>query len=124
MLKKDLKTGMVVELGTGEKYLVMLDSGIKNIWRSTVDLVSLNGGWMSLESYNDDLKLKNDEKSDWNIVKVYNPDLDIQFMFNNLDAMLENLKVVWERESEPIVMTIPEIEEKLGIKNLKIKGEN
>ena len=51
------------------------------------------------------------------IVAVYNPSDLTSLDFNSL-----HLKLIWKRPEE-VVMTISEIEEKLGIKNLKVVSE-
>ena len=50
MKKSDLKTGMVVEARNGEKYLVMLEPDCEDR-----ELINFNGGYLSLNDYNDEL---------------------------------------------------------------------
>lgn len=91
MKKSDLKTGMVVETRSGEKYLVMLnpDCGGR-------DLISFHGGFMQLEGYDEDLILKNGQyKDDFTIDKIYSARNTIAFLLNDIDKM--DLKLIWER---------------------------
>lgn len=125
MTKADLKDWMIVE--TAEHSVFLVDK--------THGYLIHNCGHMSLSSYTDDLKHTNVySKIDYSIVKVYEPRLGSEFLLklyldgtvnNALQDIEEALNLIWERDEEPVEMTIAEIEEKLGIKNLKIvKEEN
>lgn len=115
--KSDLKTGAIVELINGDKYMLFLD--VENSYTKNM-LVSLkDGGYLSLDDYNDDLKDRDNSKYD--IVKICQND----YVGDNFrDHVIKNTdNWTWERQEE-VVMTISEIEEKLGISNLKIKKED
>jgi hypothetical protein len=117
MLKKDLKTGMVVELRNGDKYLVMLNPETEGR-----ELISFESGWMPLSKWFDNLIFYNSD-NDWDIVKVYSFGDYICRLFDDNYDTESLLMLIWERNEESIEMTIPEIEKKLGIKNLKIVKE-
>ena len=111
MTKADLKDGMVVKIRNGSAYLV---------WGSR--LLRFRGH-VDLNDYGNDLISNRDR--DYDIMKVYDAlsskvltlDFELEIIYGRLG------QPIWERKEETI-MTISEIEEKLGIKNLKIVGEN
>ena len=117
MKRSDLRNGSIVELRKGDKYMLFLDvenSSTKNM------LVSLkDGGFLNLDDYNDDLKDRDNRKYD--IVKICQND----YIGNNFrDHVINDTdNWTWVRKEE-VVMTISEIEKKLGIENLKIKKED
>lgn len=118
MKKSDLKTGMVVETRNNEHYLVMLNPDCEDR-----DLIHFKGGFMPLCDYDDDLTIR-DGDTEWDIVKVYQLCESICLIINNAATAMCGSKVLWERPAETVEMTIAEIEEKLGVKNLKIvKGD-
>lgn len=109
MRKKDLKTGMVVEVRGGQEYLVMLNHCIKN--RDV--LICRSGlGWNSLSDLNDDLIFVDRDSKDsvWDIVKVFEP---LFFSKNS------SLNLIWCREETP-EYTMEELIEKMG-HDFKIK---
>ena len=119
MKKSDLKNGAIVELRNGDKYILLFDccNG-----RDRDDLlISLNeGGYLYFSSYNKSLEDKDDKYFD--IMKV----CQYEYVGDNIRSHIlkqnEN-DWIWIREEET-VMTISEMEEKLGISNLKIKKED
>lgn len=118
MKKSDLKTGMVVEVRNGEKYLVMLNPDCVDR-----DLISFSGGFMELSTYDDNLTDSSGD-DDWDIVKVYRIGANICWILSNKDSAMQGAELIWERTEEPVEMTIAEIEKRLGVKNLKIvKGD-
>ncbi len=117
MKKADLKTGMIVEVKNGNRYLVMLNQDYQN-----QELVNLKTGMIHLSFYDEDLTVKNYGISEWDIEKVYTMGSNIDMLFSRNKE--DYFKLIWERESHPVEMTIAEIEEKLGVKNLKIVKEN
>ena len=117
MKKSDLKSGAIVELRNGDKYMLFLD--VENSYTKNM-LVSLkDGGYLDFDDYNDDLKDCSNAKYD--IVKICQND----YIGNNFrDHVINDTdNWTWVREEE-VVMTISEIEKKLGIENLKIKKED
>lgn len=118
MKKSDLKTGMVVETRNNAHFLVMLNPDCEDR-----ELIDFKGGFMPLCDYDDDLTATNGD-TEWDIVKVYQLDASICFIIENAATAMYGSKVLWERPTEAVEMTIAEIEEKLGVKNLKIvKGD-
>ena len=117
MKKSDLKTGMIVECNNGNRFIVMLDADDAEHNLINID----NVGWMPLNYYDKDLKHCRDDE--WSIKKVYSVGIHIAQIFGNKDRAMKHAKVIWEREGKPVEMTVAEIEEKLGIKNLKIVKE-
>lgn len=117
MTKSDLKSGVIVELRNGDKYMFI--SNAKNKYAKN-SLISLkDGGYLDLDDYNDDLK--DCDNANYDIVKICQND----YVGNNFrDHVIKNTdNWTWERQEE-VVMTISEIEEKLGIENLRIKKED
>lgn len=90
--KDDLKTGMVVELRNGRRYLVLRGElpissyGIQN-------LAFINGDGFTCDIYLNSLKGIN---IDYDIVKVYQANVrGIHFIFDD-----ENLTLLWERDDK------------------------
>lgn len=119
MKKSDLKNGAIVETKDGDKQILL-----KNcyVYEDEVDvLISLsNGEYLDLSYYDEDL------------IHYYDSCFDIMKVCQN-DYVGDNIRShvlkqdeddwTWDREEET-VMTISEIEEKLGISNLKVKKED
>lgn len=119
MKKSDLKNGAVVELRNGDKYILLLNTYYCN--EKDDYLISLrNGGYIEFDDYDKNLESKDGEKK-YDIMKVcqneYVGDNFRNHVINDRD------KWTWKRQEE-VVMTISEIEEKLGINGLKIKKED
>lgn len=76
MLKKDLKSGMVVRTNNNNYYMVLIDTGMKASDYSDKDVLLAidrkgnigHNGWMTLSNYND--KLEHEDK-EWSIVEVF-----------------------------------------------------
>ncbi len=76
--KKDLKTGMTAVLMSGDRYIVMLETGFGGrmediLWKPNM-FVSTFGSWMSLEDYREDLTfIHRGLDDDWlfDVVEVY-----------------------------------------------------
>lgn len=117
MKKSDLRNGAIVEIRKGDKYMFISDAQNKHAKNSLISLK--DGGYLNLDDYNDDLKDCDNAKYD--IVKICQND----YVGNNFkDHVIKNTdNWTWVRKEE-VVMTISEIEEKLGIENLKIKKED
>lgn len=92
-VKSILKSGMIVVNKGGDKYLVLLNSPYGNI------LSNLNGGWMSLESYDDELKLKDERDSEYNISRIYEPKFKgcLSKFISEFETEREHYRVIWER---------------------------
>ena len=109
---EDIKTGMLVETRDGVIKLVLSNT-----------FIGKDGGYSS-HWYNSDLT--HTGSSDIDIVKVYaepNGTLNSRIDYwskNNYAELLARTKLLWSREKESVEMTIPEIEQALGITNLKI----
>lgn len=135
MTKADLEDWMIVETAGGSIFLVDKTHGY----------LICDNGHMPLSAYTDDLEHCSRYGRDYSIAKVYEPysivkvyelRLGSEFLLKAyLDGTApanrkieEDLNLIWERpesvEPESVEMTIAEIEEKLGIKNLKIVKEN
>ena len=108
MKKSDLKTGMVVELRNGDKYLVMLNPDCEGR-----ELIRFNGGYMSLNAYDNELMLKKLNEN-FDIVKVYSAEGSICWLLG--DKELVKFKPIWEREGIAKEMTVKEVEKELGYK--------
>ncbi len=118
MTKADLKDWMIVTDNEGKKYIVdrvhevLLEYG-------AVDKVNRV---LVLDNITDDLHSIDD---DFYITRVFEPsEMQLSHIFDG-DACLSSMDLIWIRPTPPAVeMTVAEIEEKLGIKNLKIVKEN
>ena len=119
MKKSDLKNGAVVELRNGDKYILLLNTYCCD--EKDDYFISLrNGGYLEFDDYDENLESEDGEK-EYDIMKVcqnaYVGDNFRNHVINDRD------KWTWKRQEE-VVMTISEIEEKLGINGLKIKKED
>ena len=52
MKKNDLRTGMVVKLRSGQKYIVLMNTGLKG---EEENVLFCNGKWLSLDWFDDDM---------------------------------------------------------------------
>lgn len=108
--KMNLQDGMIVRTREGRYY----------IYLRTFGRFIRDGGFNELNDYNDDLTNKNGIDI-FDIMAVYSTKT-----INSLDLrgqiVGKNASLIWTRQ-KPVVMTISEIEEKLGIKNLKVVAE-
>lgn len=120
MQKKDIKQGMVVKTRNNELYMCFDKFNSNGEYIGEVykgpklikfPLFDKNGfsGWNPLEDYREDLTMGPNYK-DFDIMEV--------FGFSKNGELLS----IWKRSIET-VMTIAEIESKLGIKNLKVVSE-
>ena len=119
MKKSDLKNGAVVKLRNGDKYILLLNTYYGD--EKDDYFISLrNGGYLEFDDYDENLESEDGEK-EYDIMKVcqnaYVGDNFRNHVINDRD------KWTWKRQEE-VVMTISEIEEKLGINGLKIKKED
>jgi len=111
MTKKDLKTGMTVQMKSGEFGIILGNA-----------VMCLTSGSISLDYYNNDMHTTTDDS--WSIIKVYKEHADLGG--GRLTWRLKNPErhlcgpLIWERKIKPIEMSIRDIENKLGIENLKI----
>lgn len=107
--KADLEDGMIMKLRDDRYYMYFkkFNSGVRY------------EGHITLREYNDDLSYNSSSLNSCDIVAVYSPENLTSLDFK---SQVEYLKLIWERPEE-VVMIISEIEEKLGIKNLKVVSE-
>lgn len=93
--KSDLKTGMMVELHNGMRYIVMLDTCMDG--RSLLTGGKNGYGWLDLNKYDENLIFSDKgirEKDDsmfWSIKRVYMP--------NSVNAVgkFRDHRMMWER---------------------------
>lgn len=111
MKKSDLKNGAIVEVRYGFQY-ILIDNKLINI---------KSRGFLNFDNYNENL-LDCDDR-DFDIIKVCQEENIIDTFCEHIIRENDNYWT-WERQEEEVVMTISEIEEKLGISNLKIKKED
>lgn len=118
MRKSDLENGAIVETRNGEKFILLFNCC--NFGDREDLFISLeNGEYLNFDGYNKKLKKCSNKKFD--IMKVCQND----YVGDNIRSHILKQNEddwTWIREEET-VMTISEIEEKLGISNLKIKKE-
>lgn len=118
MTKSDLRTGMVVKNAKNRVGIVLKDTaavdGIKWFLNGNKD-VMINY-WEELDSYKEDLT--NYSLNGSNIVAIYQT---CNFNDYTTIKVYDEENLIWEREYEPVDITIKEIEEKLGYK-IKIVG--
>lgn len=106
--KSDLEDGMIMRTSDDRFYMYFkkFNRGVRY------------DGFISIDHYNDDLTYKGSVSlGSYDIVAVYSPE-DL----TSLNFATQHLNLIWKRPKE-VVMTISEIEEKLGIKNLKVVSE-
>lgn len=119
MKKSDLKNGAIVELRNGDKYILLLNTYYGDEKKDY--FVSLEDGcYLNFNDYDENLESKYGEK-EFDIMKICQEDYVGENFKNHVINDID--KWTWERKKE-VVMTISEIEEKLGIKGLKIKKED
>ena len=106
MTKSDLRDGMVVKIRDGKLCIVIGNRIISD------------NGWLSLDVYMEDLTYQQGSEF-YDIVAIY----DIPLRSLDLNYWTEGKKPIWVRTEETI-MTISDIEKRLGIKNLKIVSED
>ena len=105
MTKKDLKSGMLVEVRNGDKYTVIF--GAHASIEDDDILANHDSGFMRLNSYYDDLTC--DSSREYDIIKVFES-FGLGGIYKCMDS---HLKLLWERE--PVrELTIAEIEKLLG----------
>lgn len=91
---------------------------------SEKNLISDNDGWMPLNDYDENLKNSDEEFSFYKIYRFNYLGNLTQYIKRKKN--LDDAELIWEYKPEPeiIEMTVAEIEEKLGINNLRIKKED
>ena len=126
MTKSELKTGMIVRYRNGALRVIMRND---TIYYNEAYLVGADG-WTELHHFNEDLTFGEKFHVHSNdIAAVYEvPNRSYMNIFcgeYKLDDsfVMDYGHLLWEREDPVVEMTIKEIEEKLGIKNLRIKQE-
>ena len=107
MTKKDLRTGHIVTLRNGIKYMVMRQAQTDT---SNHDILAKEAGFMFLHNFTESLESKNGKVLD--IVKV---ECAIGFVDLLVPIGSVEYETIWERE-EPKQMTVAEIEAILGYK--------
>lgn len=113
MKLKDLKTGMRIILRNGGEYIVLenvitpYDEGKEDMY------ILVDGGWMSSNSYNDDLTCKGNSR-EYDIMEVYAQN-NGNFLSGDVlqKNAIKNMNLIWKRE-EKRKMTVSEICEELG----------
>ena len=109
---KDLKTGMRIILRNGQELIVLKDVVTPNDKQEGI-YISINGGWLSNDNYNNDLTCKGENRK-YDIMKVYAQNrgsfIDGTVLRKNA---IRYMDLIWERV-EVKEMTVSEIEEKLG----------
>lgn len=107
MRKSDLRSGMILELRNGQLgILIQTRLGL---------LIQFDNSWDSLEDYNLDLTAKIDRDCDVFKVKQINSETFI------IRKNLNRAKTIWNREEQPIELTIDEIADKFGVDSSRIK---
>ena len=96
--KDDLRTGMVVEIRNGYKYVIMLNSKLGDIF------IMKSGAFMYVADYTNNLKYQ--DNSEYDIMKVFGSSLH-----NLLEITVENL--LWER-NETRKVNMKEVCEQFG----------
>lgn len=124
MTKSELKTGMIVRYRYGALRVIMRND---TEYDHDAYLVGADK-WTELRNFNEDLTFGDVfHAPDNDIIAVYEvPHRSYMNIFCGKykldDSFVMNYgHLLWEREDPVVEMTIKEIEEKLGIKNLRIK---
>lgn len=102
MKLEDLKTGYIVSCKNGYEYVVF-----KDCFYDKANVLVRDGGWMSMEGYNDYMRSLVDD--DLDIMKVEAPN-DVLDIGKNPEDVVDRT-MLWERK---VKMTKKEIEELLG----------
>lgn len=118
--KDDLKTGMVVQLASGNRYLVVKDTITNQPSSYGNDFILGQGGFMGLKEYTEDLMRPNYPEFD--IEKVFKVTarrmhklLDPKHNFSQYDEILwERTKKKEATKPAPTKLTVAEIAAKLG----------
>jgi len=84
--KEDLKTGMRVTCRNGEVYVVLLGSTDGDV------LCEFDGGFNWLDDYDQDLIMKGEDLSEFDIIKIQEP------VVSNLAQRTSLGMIIWERE--------------------------
>lgn len=132
MKKSMLRTGMVVKLRhhkfDNDLFVVMLgveytvDSAIP-IYTQARNIFVSNTGWFDLDDYDEDMTYRSTDRynPNYDIVEVYIPNKSISLAPERLEEVFDkNFDLYWQRDLPSVEMTVAEIEEKLGVRNLKI----
>lgn len=107
----ELRTGMVVTLRNGGKYMVFRK--IHSDWTNDDVLVQLNGDdYLFLAEYDSDMMCKGAYHDPFDIMEVWVARQPLNFVSFNKE---EYYTLLWKRE-EPKEMTMAEIEAALGYK--------
>ena len=131
MTKSELKTGMIVTLRSGQKYMVFRDifthytRNVSSFDFSEDCIVSLtiSGSWNGLEYYNEDLTYNGALSESEDIMKVEVIDHPCDFQPGKI--LDKRLRLLWER-IEIKEVTMAEVEAKFGcrVKIVKDNAEN
>ena len=116
--KNDLQTGDVVVRRNGDVEIFLKEKEM---------FIRQDGGWNSFENLSDNMLSNNKftygNKELWDIIKVFRPKEMYQISFKKYTSS----KLVFDRDRDCIlqetIMSISDIEKKLGVTNLKIVKE-
>ena len=110
---EDFRTGMSAKLRNGD--LVFAICGLSSSGLSSSDsffsTCDERGVILFFSNYAEDLTRTT---SEYDIMTVFEASTDFRFILKSKGSLL------WEREEEPTEMTVADIENQLGINNLKI----
>lgn len=99
--KSDLKTGMVLKLHDGEIVMVLKDT-------NNGDIVS-GQTWMPLSAFRDDLTYRHTCEADSDIVQVYQPGTNAEYLGNGL--CIGQSSLIWQRtEKSPAQIKLEQLE--------------
>ena len=123
----ELETGMIVRTRQKEDslHLVLRDTEFG-------DCLFGDGGYLKFDYYNEDLTAKQNSYScsfdEFDIIEVYKPkwpgSITHALAVKKLECMdLKDWECIWKYEEPPVEMTVEQIEQILGVKNLKIVGK-
>ena len=90
--KKDLKSGMWVELRNGEQHIVILNS-VSRDDELLVDIISDKNGYLNLDNYS--CSLNNEMYDAYDIMRVFN--MHRGCLISGINT---NSNLIWERETE------------------------
>lgn len=119
MTKSDLRTGMAVVDRSGRKWFVLKESYVK-VGGSYLEgsfIVSKDGHWCVLDSFNEDLTMSNCREMD--IVAV--------LMFEKIQDLVKSGNsevVIWKRKDPPKKLTLSELEAILGYEVEIVDGKH
>lgn len=121
-MKDMLQNGDVLVCKNGT--YIYIKNEHKDYYVERQNLLNLDGGFMPLEEYDEDLNLKHNPEDEFSFNKVYRfKFLTKLILFIKGEVSISEAELIWKRKPEPKEMTLKQISEELGYE-VKIVKEN